>query len=50
MMTKNIVFVSRVKSSFFFFFFSVDDLAPNNETLILGAHMDADVLIKTHER
>jgi hypothetical protein len=48
------VFVSRVESSsflfsfFFFFFSSMDDLALNDVTLILGANMDVDMSIETH--
>jgi hypothetical protein len=47
-MTKKIVFVSRVGSSFFFFFFFIDDLALNDEALILSTDIDADVSIETH--
>jgi hypothetical protein len=40
-MTKKIVFVSRVGSSFFF-------SSLNDVTLILGTNMDIDVSIETH--
>jgi len=48
-MAKKMIFVSRVR--FFFFFscyFSIDNLAFNDVTLILGTDINADVSIETH--
>jgi hypothetical protein len=51
-MTKKMVFVYRVGSSYFIYFFSfsfsMDDLALNDVALILGTDMDTNLSIEIH--